>query len=319
MPVLKYAKSIGIPVHASTQLNITNIEAVKFFSEYCDVIVTARELDLEQVNAIIDRIKKENITGPSGFLVKIEVFIHGALCMAVSGKCYLSLHEFNKSANRGECFQTCRRAYTVTDKESGYQLDIDNEFIMSPKDLKTIGFLNKILDAGVSVLKIEGRARSAEYVKTVVECYKQAVEAWQTDSFTQDKVDEWDKKLASVFNRGFWDGYYLGQKLGEWSSKYGSEATRRKVYLGQCRNYFGNIGVAEFRIETLSNLSLGDEILITGTTTGALQFTPKEFRIDDKPTIKLLQNDVFSFKTPEIIRRGDKLFKIVDAEKIRQQ
>lgn len=317
--VLKYAKSIGIPVHASTQLNITNIEAVKFFSEYCDVIVTARELDLEQVNAIIDRIKKENITGPSGFLVKIEVFIHGALCMAVSGKCYLSLHEFNKSANRGECFQTCRRAYTVTDKESGYQLDIDNEFIMSPKDLKTIGFLNKILDAGVSVLKIEGRARSAEYVKTVVECYKQAVEAWQTDSFTQDKVDEWDKKLASVFNRGFWDGYYLGQKLGVWSSKYGSEATHRKVYLGKCRNYFGNIGVAEFRIETLSNLSLGDEILITGTTTGALQFTPKEFRIDDKPTIKLLQNDVFSFKTPEIIRRGDKLFKIVDAERIRQQ
>jgi putative protease len=239
--------------------------------------------------------------------------------MAISGKCYLSLHEFNKSANRGACYQTCRRAYTVADKESGYQLDVENEYIMSPKDLKTIGFLNKILDAGVRVLKIEGRARSSEYVKTVVECYSEAVEAWIQNIYSDDKIDNWNQRLSSVFNRGFWDGYYLGQKLGEWSNKYGSQATRRKIYIGKCRNYFSKIGVAEFRLETAYALEKGDELLITGETTGALQFTPSEYHVDMQLKQNVTQNEVFSIKTPNMVRRGDKLFKIVDADKVRQQ
>lgn len=317
--VMQYASEIGIPVHASTQLNISNTSAVKFFSKYCNVIVTARELQVEQVATITKNIKEQNITGPSGDLIGIETFIHGALCMAISGKCYLSLHEFNKSANRGECFQTCRRGYTVTDKESGYALDIEDEFIMSPKDLKTIGFLNKILDAGISVLKIEGRARSPEYVKTVVECYNEAILAYVDNTYDDEKIDDWNKRLSAVFNRGFWDGYYMGQKLGEWSNKYGSQATRRKIYLGKCRNYFSKVGVAEFRLETGFSLENTDEILITGETTGTIQYYLEECRVDNKAVSTVKQDDIFSVKTPQVVRRGDKLYKIVDADKIKQQ
>lgn len=312
--VMQYARSKGVEVHASTQLNISNIEAVAFFAQFCDVMVTARELSLEQVKYITEQIRQRDIRGPKGELVKIEIFCHGALCMAVSGKCYLSLHEYNHSANRGACLQACRRAYRVTDIESGDELEIDNKYIMSPKDLCTIGFVNKIIDAGVSVLKIEGRARSCEYVKTVVECYDEALNSCFDGTYDREKIDGWKKRLETVFNRGFWDGYYMGQRLGEWSEVYGSRATKTKVYLGKVLNFFSKINVAEIKLETAEELSVGDEILITGTTTGALQQTVDEIREDLKPVPKVVQGSLFSIKTGDVVRRGDKLYKIVDTQ-----
>lgn len=312
--VMQYARSKGVEVHASTQLNISNIEAVAFFAQFCDVMVTARELSLEQVKYITEQIRQRNIRGPKGELVKIEIFCHGALCMAVSGKCYLSLHEYNHSANRGACLQACRRAYSVTDIESGDELEIDNKYIMSPKDLCTIGFVNKIIDAGVSVLKIEGRARSCEYVKTVVECYDEALNSCFDGTYNREKIDGWKKRLETVFNRGFWDGYYMGQRLGEWSEVYGSRATKTKVYLGKVLNFFSKINVAEIKLETAEELNVGDEILITGTTTGALQQTVDEIREDLKPVPKVVQGSLFSIKTNDVVRRGDKLYRIVDTQ-----
>lgn len=312
--VMQYVRSKGVEVHASTQLNISNIEAVAFFAQFCDVMVTARELSLEQVKYITEQIRQRDIRGPKGELVKIEIFCHGALCMAVSGKCYLSLHEYNHSANRGACLQACRRAYRVTDIESGDELEIDNKYIMSPKDLCTIGFVNKIIDAGVSVLKIEGRARSCEYVKTVVECYDEALNSCFDGTYNREKIDGWKKRLETVFNRGFWDGYYMGQRLGEWSEVYGSRATKTKVYLGKVLNFFSKINVAEIKLETAEELSVGDEILITGTTTGALQQIVDEIREDLKPVPKVVQGSLFSIKTSDVVRRGDKLYKIVDTQ-----
>ena len=303
--------------HISTQVNITNFEAVKFYAQFADVVVLAREMNLGRVTEISRQIREHQLKGPSGNLVRIEMFVHGALCMAVSGKCYLSLHEMNSSANRGSCLQTCRRAYVVTDKETGAELEVDNEYIMSPKDLKTVHFMNKILDSGVSVLKIEGRARSAEYVKTTVECYHEAVEAWKTDTFTDEKVDAWNRKLASVFNRGFWDGYYLGQRLGEWSHNYGSLATKRKIYLGKGTNYFPNIQVAEFKLET-GDLSVGDEILIIGPTTGVVELTVTELRVGLQPLTTARKGESVSVKIPQKIRRSDKLFRLVDAKTLKE-
>jgi len=315
--VIQYARKIGLEVHISTQVNITNIEAVRFYSRYADVVVLAREMDLDRVKAVSRQIKDEQIKGPSGNLVRLEMFVHGALCMAVSGKCYLSLHEMNSSANRGACLQPCRRSYIVTDKETGAELEIDNEYIMSPKDLKTIHFLNKILDAGVSVLKIEGRARSPEYVKTTVECYREAVNACFEDSFTREKIDGWDKRLASVFNRGFWDGYYLGQRLGEWSANYGSQASQRKIYVGKCTNYFTNIRVAEFLLQT-QNLKKGDEIIITGPTTGVVQTIVNEIRFDLEPVDEGIKGQKISIPVDQKIRRSDKLYKVVDSISLKQ-
>ena len=308
--VMMYARQVGVEVHLSTQLNITNTEALKFYAQFADVVVLARELNLEQVADIYKDIVDQQITGPNGELVKIEMFSHGALCMAVSGKCYLSLHEKNLSANRGACNQICRRGYLVKDKETEIELEIDNEYIMSPKDLKTIHFMNKMMDAGVRVFKIEGRARGAEYVRTVVECYKEAAEAHCNDAFTEEKVEEWNERLASVFNRGFWNGYYLGQRLGEWSSNYGSGATKRKMYIGKGLKYFSNIGVAEFLMETQS-LKVGDEILITGPTTGAIFHTIDEIRVDMKSVDETVKGERFSIKIEDKIRPSDKLFKMV--------
>jgi putative protease len=310
---ITYARSIGVEVHISTQLNISNIEAVRFFAQFADVMVLARELNVKQVSAIYKAIESEKVCGPSGNLVKLEMFAHGALCMAISGKCYLSLHEYNKSANRGGCLQLCRRGYTVTEKETGYQLDIDNQYIMSPKDLCTVDFLDQLLAAGVRVLKIEGRARSADYVKTVVEAYSQAAEAVCDGTFTQEKVAVWKEKLSTVFNRGFWDGYYLGRKLGEWSTVYGSKATKRKVYVGKGTNYFSNIGVGEFLLETHS-LKVGDEIIITGPTTGVIELTVPELRVDLKPVDEVRKGDRFSMPVAQQVRRSDKVYKIVNAE-----
>ena len=309
--VINYANSIGLDVHISTQLSISNTETVKFYSKFADVMVLARELNLDQVSEITNKINSENITGPSGNSVKIELFVHGALCMAISGKCYLSLHENNHAANRGACLQTCRKAYHVTEKESGNVLEIDNEFIMSPKDLCTIGFLNKILDSGVKILKIEGRARSPEYVKLVTQCYREAVDSYFEGSYNQEKINQWIKKLKTVFNRGFWDGYYLGQKLGEWSHQYGSIATKRKVYLAKGTNYFSNIKVAEFLMET-QELETGDDIIITGPTTGVIQLCVKEIRVDEIPVKKTLKGEKFSIPLDSVIRRSDKLYKIID-------
>ena len=307
---MTYARSIGVEVHLSTQLNISNIEALKFYAQFADVVVLARELNLIQVSEIYKQICLQNICGPNREPVRIEMFCHGALCMAVSGKCYLSLHEMNASANRGACFQICRRGYTVKDKESDIELDIDNQYIMSPKDLKTIHFLNKMIDSGVKVFKIEGRARGPEYVKTVTECYKEAVNACLENDFTPERIRNWDTRLRSVFNRGFWDGYYLGQRLGEWSSVYGSEATKKKLYIGKGIKYFPNIGVAEFLIETQS-LKVGDEILITGPTTGAMTTVVEEIRVDLKPVEETVKGDRFSIKTDVKIRPADKLFKLI--------
>lgn len=311
--VMLYARSIGVEVHLSTQLNITNTEALKFYGQFADVVVLARELNLDQVASIHNDIIEQQINGPNGNLIRIEMFSHGALCMAVSGKCYLSLHEKNLSANRGACNQICRRGYIVKDKDSEIELEIDNEYIMSPKDLKTIHFLNKMLDAGVKVFKIEGRARGPEYVRTVVECYKEAIEAYCNGTFNKEKIAGWDKRLATVFNRGFWDGYYLGQRLGEWSSNYGSAATKRKVYIGKGLKYFSKLGVAEFLMETQS-LKVGDEILITGPTTGAITQIVDEIRVDLKPVQETIKGEKFSIKINEKIRPSDKLFKLVKAE-----
>ena len=307
--VMQYAVSQNVEVHLSTQLNIANIEALRFYAQFADVVVLARELNLEQVAAIHDTIVKEHICGRNGDLIRIEMFCHGALCMAVSGKCYLSLHELNASANRGACMQICRRGYTVKDNDSDIELNIDNQYIMSPKDLKTIHFLNKMLDSGVRVLKIEGRARGAEYVKTVVECYKEAIESYLEGSFNEKKIAEWDNRLAKVFNRGFWDGYYLGQRLGEWSSNYGSQATEKKVYVAKCTNYFKKIGVAEFLLEA-QDLHVGDKILVIGETTGVYEDIIKELRVDMNSVESVGKGTLFSIKTNEIIRRNDKLFKL---------
>ncbi|MFO7574810.1 MAG: peptidase U32 family protein [Bacteroidales bacterium] len=311
--VIGYAVAAGAEVHLSTQVNITNSEAVKFYSGYADVIVLARELSLDQVKTINDYIKANKITGPSGREVKTEIFIHGALCMAVSGKCYLSLHENNTSANRGTCWQTCRKGYIVTEKETGYELEIDNEYIMSPKDLCTIGFLNKIVDSGVRVMKIEGRARSGEYVRTVTECYNEALNAIIGGTYTLEKIEDWRTRLSTVFNRGFWDGYYLGQRLGEWSSKYGSSATRRKVYLGKVTNYFAKSKVAEIKLET-GDLSTGDNILISGPTTGVLEYKIGEIRVDLKGVQTARKGEFCSIPVKEFLRRSDKVYLWVDQE-----
>jgi putative protease len=312
--VMMYARSIGVEVHLSTQLNITNTESLKFYGQFADVVVLARELNLDQVASIYKDIVEQNIRGPKGELIRIEMFSHGALCMAVSGKCYLSLHERDLSANRGACNQLCRRSYIVKDKESDIELEIDNEYIMSPKDLKTIHFMNKMMDAGVRVFKIEGRARGPEYVRTVVECYKEAVQAYCEDTYTEEKIEKWDDRLATVFNRGFWDGYYLGQKLGEWSSNYGSGATKRKIYIGKGLKYFSSLGVAEFLMETQS-LKVGDEILITGPTTGAVTQIVDEIRVDLQPVEETVKGEKFSIKVNEKIRPSDKLFKLVEVER----
>ena len=316
LSVINYAFSSGIEVHLSTQLNITNVEALKFYSQWADVVVLARELNLGQVKLIHDAITEQDIRGPRGELVKIEMFAHGALCMAVSGKCYLSLHENNKSANRGECYQTCRKSYIVTGKESGYELEIDNEYIMSPKDLCTIGFLDKLIDAGARVLKIEGRARSAEYVKEVSSCYHEAVSAIADGSYDQNKCEAWKKRLATVFNRGFWDGYYLGQKMGEWNTSYGSSATKRKIYLGKITNYFTKLKVAEIKLEN-GDLRKGERILITGPTTGVVEYETGEIRVDLKPADIALKGELCSIKTPDYLRRSDKVYKWVDAKDLK--
>ena len=309
---LQYAYSQGVEVHLSTQLNIANTEALKFYAQYADVVVLARELNMEQVASIYRDIQEQDIRGPKGELIRIEMFCHGALCMAVSGKCYLSLNNLGASANRGACMQICRRGYIVKDKESDLELEVDNQYIMSPKDLKTIHFLNKMLDAGVRVLKIEGRARGAEYVKTVVECYREAVELWEGGNWQLDieaKIEEWNTRLARVFNRGFWDGYYQGQRLGEWTHKYGSRATRKKVFAGKCTNFFKNISVAEFYLEATQEIREGDELLITGETTGAYELVAKDLH-DGKGQLRtdIQKGEYFAIKTDKIVRRGDRLF-----------
>lgn len=307
---MSYANSIGQEVHLSTQLNISNIEALKFYAHFADVVVLARELNLEQVHAIYQQIVEQQIKGPKGELIRIEMFAHGALCMAVSGKCYLSLHELNASANRGACTQICRRGYTVKDKDTGLELDIDNQYIMSPKDLKTIHFMNKMMDAGVRVFKIEGRARGPEYVRIVSECYKEAVKAYCEGSYTDEKVARWNERLSTVFNRGFWNGYYLGQRLGEWTNQYGSSATKKKVYVAKAIKYFSEIQVAEFEMES-QTLKVGDEILITGPTTGALMQTIEEIRVDLKPVEETIKGERFSFKVKEKVRPSDRMYKLV--------
>ncbi len=315
---LQYAYGQGVEVHLSTQLNIANTEALKFYAQFADVVVLARELNMEQVASIHRDIVEQDIRGPKGELIRIEMFCHGALCMAVSGKCYLSLNNLGASANRGACMQICRRGYIVKDKESDLELEVDNQYIMSPKDLKTIHFLNKMLDAGVRVLKIEGRARGAEYVKTVVECYREAVELWQQgdeairllgDEAIEAKIEEWNTRLARVFNRGFWDGYYQGQRLGEWTHKYGSRATRKKVFAGKCTNFFKNISVAEFYLEATPEIREGDELLITGETTGAYELVAKDLH-DGKGKLRtdIQKGEYFAIKTDKIVRRGDRIF-----------
>ena len=308
--VMDYAARTGMEVHLSTQLNISNVEALRFYSRFADVVVLARELNLDQVAEIHRHIVEDNICGPGGRQVRIEMFCHGALCMAVSGKCYLSLHELGASANRGACMQVCRRGYIVKDRESDIELEVDNKYIMSPKDLKTIHFLNKMMDAGVRVFKIEGRARGPEYVLTVVQCYKEAVRAYVEGTFTEEKVATWDERLQTVFNRGFWDGYYLGRRLGEWSSSYGSQATERKVYVGKAIKHFGNIGVAEFLLEA-GELNVGDKLLVTGTTTGAFYMTLDEARVDLRPVQTVHKGEYFSTKTPVKVRPNDKLYRMV--------
>ena len=309
--VLEYLHSIGLSVHISTQCNITNTEAVKFYSRWADVMVTARELSLAQVRRITDAIREQNICGPSGKPVRIEIFAHGALCMAISGKCYLSLHTHEHSANRGACFQSCRRSYIVTDKEDGTELEIDNEYIMSPKDLCTIGFLDQIALAGVSILKIEGRGRSAEYVKETTLCYREAADALAEGTYSREKADAWRERLKSVFNRGFWDGYYLGQTLGEWSERYGSSATKRKKYIGKVTNYFSKLGVAEIQLET-SFLEPGETVMITGPTTGVVQSDVKEIRLTKDPVARAEKGQRLALPVPEKVRRADKVFKVVD-------
>ena len=317
MAVIQYCNKVGVEVHLSTQLNISNSEAMKFYAQFADVVVLARELNMDQVAAIHKVIVEENICGPKGELLRIEMFCHGALCMAVSGKCYLSLHELGASANRGACMQVCRRGYEVrrdeeptyllNDKESTIELEVDNKYVMSPKDLKTIRFMDEMMEAGVRVFKIEGRARGPEYVKTVVECYREAIDSYLDGTLTEEKKDEWDERLRTVFNRGFWNGYYLGQRLGEWTRHYGSNATERKIYAGKGIRYFSNIGVAEFLVEA-AELHVGDKLLITGHTTGAMYVTLDEARVNLKPVDTVKKGAHVSFKVPARIRPNDKLY-----------
>ena len=313
--VMTYCNRIGQEVHLSTQLNISNIEALKFYAQFADVVVLARELNLDQVAAIHRGIEEQDIRGPKGERIRIEMFCHGALCMAISGKCYMSLHHANRSANRGECVQVCRRSYTATDNETGEQLAIDNKYIMRPKDLKTIRFMDKLMASGVRVLKIEGRARGPEYVYTVVKCYKEAVASVIEGCFTEEKKEEWDRRLATVFNRGFWDGYYLGQRLGEWNRNYGSNATERKVYVGKGVKYFSKLGVAEFTVEA-AELNRGDKLLITGPTTGVMYVDADEIRLELEPVAVAPKGTHVSFAVPGKIRPSDKPFKIVKQEDV---
>lgn len=311
--VMTYCQKVGQEVHLSTQLNISNIEALKFYSQFADVVVLARELNMEQVAKIHEQAEQMNICGPSGKKIRIEMFCHGALCMAISGKCYLSLDNASRSANRGECMQLCRRSYIVTDKETGTELEIDNKYIMSPKDLKTVRFIDRMMKAGVRVFKIEGRARGAEYVYTVVKCYKEAIQSVLDGTFTEEKKDEWDERLATVFNRGFWDGYYQGQRFGEWNKNYGSNATERKVYVGKGVKYFSKLGVAEFTCEACE-FSVGDKMLITGPTTGVMYVTVEEIH-DDTHAVETAQKGTrVSFRVPDKVRPSDKLFKLVKVE-----
>lgn len=312
--VMRYCNEIGQEVHLSTQLNISNVEALKFYARFADVVVLARELNLDQVRQIYEAIEREKICGPKGELIRIEMFCHGALCMAVSGKCYLSLDNLGRSANRGECMQICRRSYTVRDRETGVELDVDNKYIMSPKDLKTINFIDRMMEAGVRVFKIEGRARSAEYVYTVVSCYKEAIAAVEAGTFTPELVESLTTRLATVFNRGFWDGYYLGRKLGEWSDVYGSHATEKKQYVGKGMKYFSKLGVGEFYIEA-GEFEVGDKMLIIGPTTGALYVEATDIHGDNGPVEKAVKGMRVSIPVPEKIRPSDKLYKVVKQEK----
>jgi U32 family peptidase len=309
---IHYARQQGMEVHLSTQVNISNTESLKFYAGFADVAVLARELNLNQVGEISRQIDLQQIKGPSGKPIRLELFAHGALCMSISGKCYLSLHQHNHSANRGDCLQDCRRAYLVTEKETGFELEMDQQYIMSPKDLCTIHFLNKIIDAGVRVFKIEGRARSPEYVKTVTECYQQAIMSIIEGSYTAERIDDWKKRLSSVFNRGLWDGYYLGQKLGEWSPVYGSKSTQKKDYMAKCINYFPKLGVADFLCEA-GTLKVGEDILILGPTTGVVEHIIPEIRVDYRTVESTKAGERFSIPVPRKIRRGDKLYKIISA------
>ena len=310
--VIQYARQIGVEVHMSTQCNITNIEAIRYYSQFADVMVTAREVSVDQVKAITRKIEEQNIRGPKGELIRIEVFCHGALCMAVSGKCYLSLDNFNTSANRGACVQPCRRGYTVQDRDKEITLNIDNEYIMSPKDLCTLPFLDKVLDAGVKILKIEGRGRSPEYTKVTVGVYSEAVKAIQNGEFTEEKVAAWTERLRSVYNRDFWDGYYLGRKTGEWTQRYGSQATKTKIFVGTVTNFFGKINVAEIRMET-QDLKVGDDIMIIGPTTGVYEDTVSEIRVDLKAVESTEKGELCSIPAKDVVRSGDKVYKVIDA------
>ena len=311
--VIQYARQIGVEVHMSTQCNITNIEAIKYYSQFADVMVTAREVSVNQVKNITRKIEEQNIRGPKGELIRIEVFCHGALCMAVSGKCYLSLDNFNTSANRGACVQPCRRGYTVQDRDKEITLAIENEYIMSPKDLCTLPFLDKVLDAGVKILKIEGRGRSPEYTKVTVGVYSEAVKAIQNGEFTAEKISQWTERLRSVYNRDFWDGYYLGRKMGEWTQRYGSQATKTKIFVGTVTNFFAKINVAEIRMET-QDLKVGDDIMIIGPTTGVYEDKVSEIRVDLKPVESTEKGELCSIPVKDVIRRGDKVYKVIDAE-----
>ena len=312
--VMTYCRKVGMEVHLSTQLNISNVEALEFYSRFADVSVLARELNMKQVRHIHDEIARRNVCGPSGKQVRIEMFCHGALCMAVSGKCYMSLHAANRSANRGQCVQVCRRSYTVTDNETGNQLEIDNKYIMSPKDLKTIRFIDKMMDAGVRVFKIEGRARGPEYVYTVVSCYKEAIESVLDGTFTEEKKAAWDERLATVFNRGFWDGYYKGQTMGEWNDQYGSLATEKKTLVGMVNKYFSKIGVGEIAVQA-STFKKGDRLLITGPTTGAMYLDATEIHDDNGPIEETVQHTYVSVPVPGKVRPHDKVFRIDKAGK----
>ncbi|MDZ4666976.1 MAG: peptidase U32 family protein [bacterium] len=302
----------GVEVHISTQANVSNVETVAFYSTFADVVVLARELTLKQVADICAKIKRRNICGPAGKPIEIEIFVHGALCMAVSGKCYLSLHSHNASANRGACIQNCRRSYVVTDKEDGIEFEVDNEYIMSAKDLCTIDFIDKIIDAGVKVMKIEGRGRSADYVYTVTQCYREAIDAHYDKSFSLEKLSYWKERLAMVFNRGFWDGYYLGRKMGEWNNEYGSKATQKKIYIGKGLNYFSKLGVAEFKAES-HQLKVGDKVIVMGPSSGYQESLVAELRVDDVVVEEINKGDIFSLPLAEKVRHSDKLYKIVDA------
>lgn len=308
--VIQYARQIGVEVHMSTQCNITNLEAVRYYSQFADVMVTARELNIDQVKHITEEIEHQQIRGPHGNLVRIEVFCHGALCMAISGKCNLSQDLFNSSSNRGACLQLCRRGYEVREREEGYELALDNEYIMSPKDLCTLPFLDRVLEAGVEVLKIEGRGRSPEYTKMTVEVYHEAVNAIREGTFTQEKIDAWMERLKSVYNRGFWEGYYLGRRTFEWSKQYGSQATQTKEFIGTVTNYFSKIGVAEIRVET-HDLNVDDAIMIIGPTTGVYEDSISEIRLDDGPVPQAVKGDICSIPVKAVVRRGDKVYKIV--------